>query len=100
MSMDGISGPNMNSIAEGHHCNSLNINDVEILSVETINELKNTIISLKQEIKSVESKLEFCKLNKLEEYDEDTHRLFEGIKIVESASTAMEKAVALKKLLA
>lgn len=100
MSMAGPNSTAANNIAiEVPGGNSLNISDCEILTGLTLADLRKEIKEYEDKIKEIKGQVDFCVTNNLDEYDEETHQLYEGIKIVEATSTTIEKAKALKKLL-
>ena len=66
---------------------------------QTVEEIEKNIAELKEEISVLESKVEFMKINNLEEYDEMQFKAFSVLQLLKASKSDIEKAKIIAKLI-
>ena len=96
LSEDGGPSAEMGAAAEEVQCgNNLNIRDVALLTEQTVADLQKELEAAKAVVTEVQQKIDFCKENGLETFDEESFRIFKLLEIAEGTGTRMQKAQAL-----
>lgn len=99
LSRDGLVSSEMGNAAVELSGNNLNIQDVVILTATTVADLQKELSAAKAVVKEIQQKITFCGENELEEFDEETYRIFKLLEIAEGTGTRMQKAYALAQAL-
>lgn len=92
----------VNNFAEEGVYNNVYISSIRIGS-QSVKEMHDELERLEKEyksnIKELRRKIEFCKSIGIDEYDEDTVKVYETLKILESTDSNIERAKQIAKLL-